>query len=303
MEWAARTLLGLGDPPLSVPHPTIEYLFKPGMYRRFGNIVTINSHHMRSREIPENKKPPSELRVLLFGDSVVNGGALTDQKDLASEILEQQLRNSLGGSVTVGNVSAGSWGPGNLLAYEKAFGFFDADIIVVVLNSGDIGDNPTGKPIVGFDPGFPSAAPAFAVGELLTRYVAVRVNRLLKSRAPAPSQSASLPEEAVARSIQDLAEFCEDARRAKAEVLLVHFPDRREIDGKMMPGHAIIRRFADEAEIPLIELTELIRATLAAGQNPYRENDPIHPNSIGQRMIATAIEAALRKASPSLTFP
>ena len=29
-EWFARDALGLGDPPLSITHPRIEYLYAPG---------------------------------------------------------------------------------------------------------------------------------------------------------------------------------------------------------------------------------------------------------------------------------
>ena len=31
-EWFARSVLGLGDPPLSITHPRIEYLYAPGKY-------------------------------------------------------------------------------------------------------------------------------------------------------------------------------------------------------------------------------------------------------------------------------
>ena len=30
-EWFARSVLGLGDPPLSITHPRIEYLYAPGL--------------------------------------------------------------------------------------------------------------------------------------------------------------------------------------------------------------------------------------------------------------------------------
>lgn len=90
-EWFARSQLGLGNPPLSVAHPTIEYLFKPNQdVRRFGNRVRINAYGMRSDDFPESK-PESEFRLLIFGDSVLNEGALTDQASLATELLPQKL--------------------------------------------------------------------------------------------------------------------------------------------------------------------------------------------------------------------
>jgi hypothetical protein len=69
-EWFARVQLGLGNPPLSVAHPTIEYLFKPNQdVRRFDNRVRINAYGMRSEDFPASK-PQDEFRVLVFGDSV-----------------------------------------------------------------------------------------------------------------------------------------------------------------------------------------------------------------------------------------
>jgi hypothetical protein len=83
-EVVARTWLGLGDPPLSITDPEIEYLSKPGTYHRFGNRIFVNTHHMRSAEFPARRQSPNEVRVMVLGDSVVNGGGLTDQADLAT---------------------------------------------------------------------------------------------------------------------------------------------------------------------------------------------------------------------------
>src|SRR5687768_7294859 len=55
-ELFARFVLGLGDPPLSVAHPTIEYMFKPSQdCRRFSNTVSYNAYGMRSPEFPMRK--------------------------------------------------------------------------------------------------------------------------------------------------------------------------------------------------------------------------------------------------------
>ena len=117
-EIVAR-LLGLGDPPLVVRHPTIDYLFAPSRcYKRFGNDICYNKWSMRS--IPADRFP-----LLMLGDSVLNGGSLTDQSELASELIRSKR------GITVGNVSAGSWGPSNLLAYTNEFGWFGARLIIM----------------------------------------------------------------------------------------------------------------------------------------------------------------------------
>ncbi|MFW5682662.1 MAG: SGNH/GDSL hydrolase family protein, partial [Phycisphaeraceae bacterium] len=80
IELVARYGLGLGDPPLSQNHPTIEYMLQPGRtYHRFGNEYRVNAYSMRSDPFPDQKSHPDERRVMVFGDSIVNGGNITDQ--------------------------------------------------------------------------------------------------------------------------------------------------------------------------------------------------------------------------------
>ena len=109
-ELVARFGLGLGTPPLSQPHPHIEYLFQPDQdVSRFGNRVLINAYAMRTPDFAE-VKPADEFRVMIFGDSVLNGGNLTDHAALATTLLSERLAEQRGQPVVVGNISAGSWG-------------------------------------------------------------------------------------------------------------------------------------------------------------------------------------------------
>lgn len=64
---------------------------------------------------------------MMFGDSVLNGRNLTDHQSLATTILRTTWKEEFSSDFIVGNISAGSWGPGNWLAYAKEYGFFDAD--------------------------------------------------------------------------------------------------------------------------------------------------------------------------------
>src|SRR3954468_7045308 len=65
-ELFARFYLGLGDPPLSIADPQIEYLFKPDQdCRRFGRRIHYNHYSMRAEDFPEHKAQPNELRVLV----------------------------------------------------------------------------------------------------------------------------------------------------------------------------------------------------------------------------------------------
>lgn len=161
-EIAARYVLGLGTPPLTTPHPTIEYMFQPNQdVNRFGNRQAYNQFGMRSAALPGSDK--TEI-VLVIGDSVINGGNLTDQADLATTIATREDADRF-----YANISAGSWGPGNQLAYLEEFGTFGATAAVLVLNTGDLDDIPKFDPL---DPmTHPLQPPLSALGEGITRYL------------------------------------------------------------------------------------------------------------------------------------
>lgn len=286
-EIVARLGLGLGDPPLNEAFPDLEYALRPGTYHRFGNTIRINSHHMRSDEFPARKTSPDELRVMVMGDSVVNGGSLTDQADLATEAIQRELGRALGRPVVVGNVSAGSWGPGNLLAYARRFGLFDTDVVVIVLNSVDASDNPTGRPVVGIDPSFPARRPWSALGEAVTRYLLPRLTQ--PSQAPAGGPPSADEAAAMAVGMRDLGELCDLVAAAGASPLIAHFPKREELSGTMLPGHAAIAEFAADLGIPMVELKPALAAAVASGTDPYRAGDPIHPNARGQGIMAEVL--------------
>lgn len=285
-ELFARFYLGLGDPPLSVVDPDLEYRYKPGDYHRFGNHIFINEFSMRSGPITRTKTDPSELRVLMVGDSVINGGSQTDNSQLASAILQARLREALGRPVYVGNISAGSWGPPNELIYLQKFGLFDADCIVVVLSSHDYADAPDFKPIVGVHPSYPDHRPPLALLEGFTRYLIPRLTHA--HEAPDPGRVvAKTPDR------RDV-EMCLDATRQMVRlahehgipILVVQHLEVTELDpgAPEHPGHAALgAAVRDEHEEPL-QLGPAFKQSLDAGRNPYR--DDIHPNPLGQQILA-----------------
>lgn len=128
---------------------------------------------MRSRHIDS----VDSLRVLFVGDSVLNGGALTDHEDLATTIIERNLTDSLGVPVRTLNVSAGSWGPDNAAAYLREHGHFGASILVMVWSSHDLTDTMDDFPKVGIQREMPDRRPLTATGELVSRYLWPRAKK------------------------------------------------------------------------------------------------------------------------------
>ncbi|BDD87658.1 SGNH/GDSL hydrolase family protein [Desulfofustis limnaeus] len=286
-EWFARFVLGLGDPPLSTTHPRIEYMYTPDQdVQRFGNRFLVNGYGMRSEPFAVHKGE-DELRLLVFGDSVVNGGNLTDHENLATTLLKDELFSLAGGrKVVVGNVSAGSWGPGNWLAYSQTYGFFGADVVVLVVSSHDVCDSPTFTPL---DPiTHPSKKPLSALSEGITRYLPRYVPIFMPDRPVVQDKK----ECDRARGLADLSAFLLAARSAGAALMVVHWPERDEV-AAVGPesGFADLGDLARELGVKSVEAAPSVAAALDNGASVYRDN--IHPDEGGQRVLAEVLRSGL----------
>lgn len=300
-EVFARYFLGLGSPPLSEAHPTIEYLFKPDQdVWRFGNHFTTNRYGMRSTDFPAQKQTPAELRIMVYGDSVVNGGNLTDHSRLATSLLQSRLSSDLHRPVIVGNISAGSWGPPNELAYLRQYGFLDADIVVLVLSSSDYDDAPTFEPL---DPlTHPTQAPVSALWEGITRYLP----RYLHGRVINEAGTVPLAHVPNKRDIEVCLgaerEFMQMAHERGVPMLLVqHWTASELTKGQPLEGHALIRDVATSESVPVADDLELLRVRVAIGQNPYR--DDIHVNETGQVVLEDLLLEQIKAHFPEVLQP
>ncbi|BCL39321.1 hypothetical protein NSMS1_57680 [Nostoc sp. MS1] len=174
VEIGLRSLFGFGNPLIYIGDEQIGYLLAPNQHtRRFGNQIDINEYSMRSGSIAKIPAPAT-LRVLLLGDSIVNGGWWTDQKNTISSLLTASLSSSTHDNyqqVEVLNASANSWGPRNQLAYLQRFGNFQSQVVVLVINTDDLfATAPTSLP-VGRDRNYPDKKPPLALIEVWQRYI------------------------------------------------------------------------------------------------------------------------------------
>lgn len=286
-ELFARYYLGLGTPPLSVADPKIEYMLKPDQdIYRFQNHFITNHYGMRSNPFSQ-KREGHELRIMVFGDSVLNGGNLTDQTDLATSILQKNLTELTANNVVVGNISAGSWGPGNWLAYANKYGFFDADIVVLVISSHDYADNPTFQPL---NPNtHPTERPFSALIEGITRYLPRYLPHFASSENTNETDHFAEPaSEEVTKGLEKLKKFLIMAKNSAKFVLVFQHWERDETNkGKAKAGNARIHDLCESIGIIPIQLEPYFQASITGEKNPYRDN--IHPNKIGQEIIAKAI--------------
>lgn len=284
-EVIARYVLGLGTPPLSIAHPQIEYMFKPNQdVYRFGNHVIINQYGMRTLPFDAHKPDEGELRIMIFGDSVLNGGNQTDHAALATTLLQARLNEKQ--KVVVGNISAGSWGPGNWLAYAREYGFFDADIVGLVISSHDDADNPSFEALDAMT--HPTRLPVSAMVEGITKYLPRCLPRRHAGGADRePDRFEEKAREEVLQGLNDLQDFLELARSSAAHVMVLQHWEKSEIEsGIPKGGYQRIRGVCESTGVPCISLAPFFSRALENGNNPYRDN--IHPNRIGQQLIAEA---------------
>jgi lysophospholipase L1-like esterase len=157
-----------------------EYFTLPDQVLRIGaaRFVT-NALGMRNGPIG----PKKGRRVLVIGDSVINGGFTLDQDSMATERANAKARAE-GRDVEYINLSANSWGAGNVAAFLKAHGTFDADAVIAVFSSHDAQDRMTFEAVVGVHPSFPERHPATAIGAALQRLRFRFASRTPPSEAP-----------------------------------------------------------------------------------------------------------------------
>lgn len=168
----AKYYFGLGDMPVYIKNQYYEYIYAPNQdVYRFHHHITTNAQSMRSKALSKKDR----IRILKFGDSVLNGGVHVDQDRLSSTVLENNLSKEFQTPVRVLNISAQSWGPDNAFAYLKQHGRFDSGFFVLVFSSHDLHDNMHFKEVVGVHKAWPVSKPWCALTDGFNRYLVPKV--------------------------------------------------------------------------------------------------------------------------------
>lgn len=279
-RWAVLTIGGLvlaeiatrfviGTPPLYVADPKLEYLFAPNQSGvRLGKHFSYNTFSMRSPEFAAHRQP-GEFRLMVFGDSIINGGSLTDQADIATSLIAKRT------GWIVGNISAGGWGPPNELAYAKRYGFFDADVIALVLSSHDYADAPTFEPLDEVEQ--ITAKPPSVLWYAMRRYIP----RLI----PQPVVPVNVTQRQVEIAMGAIRDFVRLAQQHGRLIVFLHSTSA-ELQGHPEAGHAEIRALLASLDVRVVEL--------APYERPAFYVDGLHMDEAGHDALAEAIIDAVR---------
>nr|WP_228049061.1 SGNH/GDSL hydrolase family protein [Nodularia sp. LEGE 04288] len=292
LEVGLRSLFGFGNPLIYITDPQIGYLLAPNQRtRRYGNRIAINQYSMRSAPI-EKIPAPSTLRVLIIGDSIANGGWWTDQDHTISSLLTRSLKSlniSNFQDIEVLNASANSWSPRNELAYLQRFGNFNAQVVVLLINTDDLfGTAPTSLP-VGRDRNYPDKKPPLALAEVWQRY-------RIKPK-PIPEIKAVQKEtgDIVGINLEAISQIQALSRENNSEFLLLMTPLLREIGEPGPRDYEIKTRqrlieFTQSQQITYIDFLPLLNAHPDA-KALYQ--DHIHFNFQGNQFLSQVIERSL----------
>jgi len=271
-------VLGLGHPLLIRPDPPYGYLPAPDQdLDRFFSHVHINSFGMRSEDIARHK-PSGTKRILVIGDSVTFGTTYVDQ----SLIFTSRLQKDLGRGTEVLNVSAGGWATSNELGFLKARGTFDSDLVVFVLNTGDLNQpfNPFEESAL-----MPTHNPRTAIGELLDHYILPRLrDRVLRDAGSVIAAKPSIDTE-TPKILAVLTEAHKVAADQGAGFAVVYAPsvvgtDRQE----WARAAAMLLAWAKQQNVAIIDLSAAYAAQ--AAREIYL--DGIHLKPLGHALMEQA---------------
>ena len=182
------------------------------------------------------------------------------------------------------NASAGGWAPGNEWGYLKSRGTFDANMVLFVWNTPDIGQK-----FNNFVPGIgmPTEGPWTAIGETWSRYVWPRIH---PSAAPPPdpgSFAGPILDSQVDANLQMLVEARDFAAKSHAQFAIVYvWTPSLEWQTSVYEGHHTrLVNWTRDHSIPLLDLSEAFRA----GGGMTLTFDGIHLRPEGHELIAREV--------------
>jgi hypothetical protein len=288
-EITCRFGFGLGNPPLEIRDPACGYRFSPSqIVARFGNRVSYDANSARGG----CADPPSGpvWKTLVIGDSVLDGGSLTDDRDTATEVLNGLSLALNGRTLRFINLSAGSWAPPQQLGYLNAYGTLGADAVVLVLSSHDALGPAKGDKLP-----FPTQKPWTATEEVVLRYLLGLRRHLFTSTSEGwEAAAAKVPsdieasQDPTATSIWCLKQIVALCRQKNLPVAVVLWPTRSEVlNNRWAEPADVLLKALDAEQVPRIDLMSQIRVTPDFEATVYR--DDIHPTVNGQNLVAGAV--------------
>ena len=291
IEAVLRFGLGLGNPVLIEPDAACSYILKPDQdVRRFFVHTHINHYGMRSDEVTI-PHASGTLRLMFVGDSLTYGTTQVDQQKIFTELLHRELPGIVHQPVEVLNASAGAWAPDNELSYIRSRGIIQSNIVLLVLNDGDLTQPRATISDIGDN--LQQRRPLTAIGELYTRYIRPRIGHVTR-KTDAGDGVTGNADEVLRANLHDLDSFEQVVRGQGARLILVYIPFRKDFPQGAASSAEILHRWSSAHDVNMFDLTS---AELPFSPGEITLDNGIHLNARGHLIVAREIE----KLWPELT--
>jgi len=309
VEVTLRLAFGLGSPVLVQADSYTGYRFKPNQkIFRLGKKIEYNQYSQRSEPITE-KKTPGKLRILMIGDSVLNGGNPTDQSQTITELFKAKLIGS-GHPAEVLNASAGSWGIGNAGGYLREFGTFNADAVILQIGTHDLTQPTSTSANVGHHPAFPTHPPMLAIQDAWIRYVwpniAIKLGLSSLGADFAASPVSRTPGQQFQENMRQLQAIIKLVRSKNIPVFVLFTPNQFDLLPKFSnPKYKLeFVRFLTAFKVPIVD-THAAWSTLPPTTVNSYFRDYVHLTPLGNQAAAQKLfgqlcqQHQLKACSPS----
>jgi hypothetical protein len=286
----ALSLFGLGDPVLIQPDDQCGYVLRPNQaHYRFFVHTRINSHSMRSSEFPA-RKGDHVYRIMFVGDSITYGTTRVDQNDIFTELVHHEMPSQRHEQIEVLNASANAWGIANELGYIRSRGIFNSDVVVLVLNDGDLSQRKSTVTDVGTQMFL--ARPACALCEVARHYAeSQRADRGTTDNSNRSQREANL---------KDLKTFHDFVHANHSKMLILFVPFRKNLP---VSTTSVIQPelvgWAQSESVPVIDTTASL-ASLPISKASI--DDGTHLSAAGNIAVASAF-VSFMKAEFSAVAP
>ena len=212
-----------------------------------------------------------------------------DQDSLATTLFTKET------GMQMLNISCGSWGPDNSVAYLKEKGTFGAKAILLVCSSHDAFDSMSFAPVVGVMPNYPTEQYSFAIWEAIDRYLIPYLNKMTHNRKYADPDAVVEKLAADRQVVQKSKHFVKgfDALKHIADSLSIPMcvylhAERGELEQRRYNdmGQQILL-WADTSNVRLID-------GIKEGERLDMYHDAIHLNNRGQRHLADVLQRVVK---------
>jgi hypothetical protein len=259
---------------------------------RFGNHVEYNAQGLRSGPITP-RPAPGVLRVLCVGDSITNGGTLTDQASTYPNLLQELLRVRFPGAEVL-NASAGGWALENAEGWLRANGILGSRVVVLEIATHDLFQPKAESSLVGTHPSFPDTRPVFGLQEMFVRYIAPRLGLTGGAEDPGVTLSQRSPaavERALA-TVKRIRVLVEDGGGRLAVILIGQPAGLEPEDAVTTAAKARLRDWLTLQGMPWTDAGAVVER--AGGSRLFR--DGLHPSPEGNQVLATVAKMTVLAA-------